>query len=178
VTSIHEFFSNAGVNQLGLTPEEQVLFKELSGKLQPIFDNACAHNPDRTSYQMLLGTLTQTHIQHTAQLEHHLQSILAMQQAINDGVGEEHAQKFKTTAPTELLLITKLWIMVQGFLKMDFSLANDHAANSASLVNSLLGADPEVLRTEIMKSFYVGWEASPIEDRKPNLFDKLKAWFS
>ncbi len=178
MTSLSDYFDQAGLSELKLNPQEQTIYQELCERYQGTFNAACEHNQDKPSFHMLLGTLTQAHIQLSSQLEHHLQSLLKMQQAINEGIGEEHADKFKNTATVELLILTKLWVLVQGYLKMDFSLANDHALNSAKLVNNVLGADPDILRTGIMQAFYIGQKASPIPDKAPNLLDKLKSWLS
>ncbi|USD66787.1 hypothetical protein [Vibrio sp. SCSIO 43136] len=178
MTTLYQHLQSVGATELELVPQEQMLLDEICTKYQPLFNNACRQNPTKPLLQMLLGTLTHAHVESSSTFENQLDSLINMKQVIDENLESEHRDKFKAHGPEELLLITKLWVMIQGYLRMDFSLANDHADKTANLVTHLVGADPDILRTSIMKSYYIGQQTSPIEAPKPNLLSRVLNWFS
>ncbi|NMT19539.1 hypothetical protein HKA99_34870, partial [Vibrio parahaemolyticus] len=75
----------------------------------------------------LLGLLTKSHIEASANYEQNAHSTQRMQQVLTDSLGNEHADKFTNQSAEDLILVTHLWLYTQGYLNMDFSLAHDHA---------------------------------------------------
>ncbi len=128
---------------------------------QTLFQRAFDNKPDKPVTHHLLGVLTKAHIEQSALLTDHSNAIAAMQKSIVDNLGDKHASKFENQSINQLLFTTHLWLYVQGYLSMDFSLANDHALNTADIITTLNGQDRETLRSEFMGSFYQGKQNSP-----------------
>ncbi|MEZ8100497.1 hypothetical protein [Vibrio bivalvicida] len=145
----------------------------------PIFEKAQRNKPDSPEVHHLLGILTKAHIEASSYVESNADSIQAMYQAFNDNLGTEYTSKFEEQGVDQLVLSTHLWLYLQGYLKLDFSLANDHALNTAELVSSINKYDIQSLRTEYLQSYYLGLERSPIETTgSVNPFAWLKRLFS
>ncbi|MCG9781918.1 hypothetical protein L1D52_06080 [Vibrio brasiliensis] len=145
----------------------------------PLFAKAVKRNPDKPATHGLLGILTKAHMEETASLESQIAPIQAMQDVLVSNLGEQHAAKFEQQGAAQLVLVTHLWLYLQGYLKMDFSLANDHADNTAQLIASLNKQDPQWLRTQFLESFYHGVERSGGNNQgSSGLFGWIKRMFS
>ncbi len=144
-----------------------------------LFEKALKRKPDNSSTSHLLGILTKAHIEVSSYIESNGASMQAMHQAFNDNLGKQHANKFEEQGMEQLALCTHLWLYLQGYLKLDFSLANDHAHNTSELISSVNNHDVQKLRTEFLASYYLGAEKSPVKASsvfKP--LEWLKKWFN
>ena len=119
-----------------------------------LFTKVQKAKPNRLASHHLLGLLTKAHIEALSQVETHHSSVKAMKQAFKQELGEEHAANFHYSDGEQLIFVTHLWLYLQGYLAMDFSLANDHAEQTATAIAKLNGGDSQVLRTSFMASFY------------------------
>ncbi|MDA9556555.1 hypothetical protein N9R79_03495 [Vibrio sp.] len=151
------------------TPEVNLTqWEQFSHSQVNFFDAVCQSHPNKSTHSHLLGLLTKCHIEHISRLESNQDSVLAMKHAIHDTVGYPHSDKFQVPEIAYTLFITHLWLYTQGFLKMDFSLANDHADNTAHMIFPLLNQEQlqnyssiDGLRTNLTQSFYLGKNGSP-----------------
>lgn len=138
-----------------------------------LFERALISKPDTPEVHHLLGVLTKAHIEETASLTSHKDVSDQMRDVLQTTLGE-HAIKFQEQGSQQLLLVTHLWLYVQGYLKMDFSLANDHAMNSAELLSVSNNEPAQVLRTQFLESYYLGAERSPVNTQQ----SKIVTWFT
>jgi hypothetical protein len=129
----------------------------------PLFEKARQNKPESPVSNHLLGILTKAQVEASSYVQSNAASMQAMHQAFTDNLGQEHAGKFEEQGMDQLILCTHLWLYVQGYLRLDFSLANDHAQNTAELISSVNKLDVQSLRTEFLSSYYHGSERSPIQ---------------
>ncbi|WP_159650591.1 hypothetical protein [Vibrio atypicus] len=127
-----------------------------------LFERVSQNKPETAATYHLLGLLTKAHINAQTALEQQKESLEAMQKALSDNLGQQNAQRFENNTLSKLLFITHLWLYLQGYMKMDFSLANDHAEQTAKVISTLTGQDIQVLRVSLVESFYKGDEHSII----------------
>ena len=57
----------------------------------------------------------------------------------------------------QTLLMDFDWLYVKGYLGMDYSLANDHALQTAEAMSRLKGQSADELRTKFNQSYYLGF---------------------
>ncbi len=129
---------------------------------EPLFKHVTSSKPQNAPTHHLLGILTKAHIDSQSMLQTHLNSVKKMEQVFEENLGKEKAGLFENQSLAGLVFVTHLWLYLQGYLKMDFSLANDHAQQTSVTVHSLTEHDTNALRTEFMASFYLGNQHSPI----------------
>lgn len=179
VSNLKQQLEVAGVDTLHLSTKEAQLFATAVENKADFFDKLCDEKADKSPVMLLLGLLTKSHIEAVAKLEPQIESIKGMNDVFADTVGHQQAHKFEADALIELSLLTKLWLMVQGYLNMDFSLANDHAQQSADMLANALNSESQELRTELLASYYHG--KSKREENAPtttNWPKKLLDWLT
>ncbi|CAM4220343.1 hypothetical protein [Vibrio neonatus] len=131
---------------------------QLSDALSPLFERSKAKYPEHTDQQLLLGLFTLHHEKQLQQLRTQQPSLLAMQKVIDDSLDKHHAQAFKSPLIVEIWLTMHLWLFVQGQSNIDYSLAYDYANETAELLSPFSSSSSSQLRSEWLKSFYVGKE--------------------
>lgn len=156
VSNLKQQLEIAGVDTLHLSDKEAQLFGLAVEKQAEFFDSVCEQKQDKSPLLLLLGLLTKYHIEALSTLESQIDAISSMHDVFAETVGDEQSSKFRADAVIELSLVTKLWVMVQGYLNMDFSLANDHATQSSNILAKALHADSQEIRTELIASYYHG----------------------
>lgn len=142
-----------------------------------LFTKVQKAKPNRLATHHLLGLLTKAHIEALSQVETHHSSVKAMKQAFKQELGEEHAANFHYSDGEQLIFVTHLWLYLQGYLAMDFSLANDHAEQTASTIVELNGGDSQALRTKFMASFYQAKALSNNANSSNGIIDWVKRLF-
>ncbi|WP_070969372.1 hypothetical protein [Vibrio sonorensis] len=163
----------ARIESLSLN-SEFTLFCEQNSRF---FTRITTNDQSASDLQRLLGLLTKSHIEALTSVEQNMGSLQAMEETFLEHLGDEH--KFQNHSVGNLLLITHLWVYLQGYLQMDFSLANDYAEQTAQRVAPLLNQQPDRLRTELMKSFYLGDESSPTKNlSSQGILARIKQFFS
>ena len=145
---------------------------------QSLFKHACENKPDNSSIQTLLGLLTKTHIDASYEFSSDKDASEAMQQVLEETVGQEHSQKFSHSSSKKLQFITHLWLFVQGRMGMDYSLANDHAAATASLLCRIVRQTEDEIRVSFMGSFYDGLSIYQDQNKPSGLIHNLKRLFN
>lgn len=177
VSKLKQQLEIAGVDTLHLSNKEVQLFSDAVEKHAEFFDAVCEKNSDQKNPMLLLlGLLTKYHIETINTLESQIESISAMQDVFVETIGNEAANKLQANAVVELSLVTKLWLMVQGYLKMDFSLANDHATQTSDLLATALHAESHEIRTELVASYYHGKTKRNDDTPSVQWSDKLLKW--
>ncbi|WED24490.1 hypothetical protein L3Q72_16575 [Vibrio sp. JC009] len=156
VSNLKQHLEMTGVDTLHLSDKEAQLFSQAVENKAEFFDRLCRSKTDKDPLMLLLGLLTKSHIEATAKLEPQIEAIQAMNNVFTDTIGSEQAHKFEADALIELSLVTKLWLMVQGYLNMDFSLANDHAQQTSDILAKALKAESDEIRSELLASYYHG----------------------
>ncbi|HAS6347012.1 TPA: hypothetical protein I7241_03430 [Vibrio vulnificus] len=138
-----------------------------------LFMRVRENKPETSVALLLLGVLTKAHIEALAQFTTSKESRHSMRDVFDKSVGEAFSDKFHDVDLHDLLMVSTLWAFVQGRLNMDFSLANDHAAESAMQLAPFLGTTPDVVRTELMHAFYQGKTLFQRHDAKPTLWQRI-----
>lgn len=179
MTPLSELIEEMGIKSIPFVLEHDAAKKRWLNEQNSLFIRVCKNKPATAPVLHLLGLLTKSHIEASALYEQHAQTTLQMHQALSDSVGNEHASKFTNQSAEELTLITHLWLYIQGYLNMDFSLAHDHAEQTQTLLQRELAIkciDVNAFRSELMRSFYLGREANP--STSYSLINKLKRLLS
>ncbi|CAK1776056.1 conserved hypothetical protein [Vibrio crassostreae] len=143
-----------------------------------LFKHACENKPDNSARQTLLGLLTKEHIDASYRFESNKDASEAMQSVFDNTVGTEHGDKFQNSNARQLKLVTHLWLFIQGRLGMDYSLANDHAAATATLLSRLSRNTDDEIRVEFMGSFYDGLNLYQAENKPSGIVHHLKRLFN
>ena len=84
-----------------------------------------------------------------------------MQDVLVDSVGEKYATKFNQSDVRQLVFETHLWLYLQGYCQLDFSLANEYAQQTTQLISQLDNLDIDHHRCQFLKSYYLGKERAP-----------------
>ncbi|MFW7524979.1 hypothetical protein ACODM8_12655 [Vibrio ostreicida] len=177
MTDIHQAFSDINIDSLDVIHDKPQLWQHILNQNEDLYKKVKHSKPDKRPETILLGILTKAHIECVAQIEAHQSSVIAMRQALNDNLGHDHTQRFDYQDEHMLTLVTHLWLYLQGYLRMDFSLANDHAEHSARWLCHLGHLDDQSLRTQFLRSYYKGDEnAPPITGSNP-VFQWIKQRF-
>lgn len=179
VSKLKQQLEVAGIDTLHLSTKEAALFAQVIEEKAEFFDTVCQQSPDKKPILLLLGLLTKQQIEATGKLESQVEQICKMHNIFSETVGEQEASRFGAQAVIELSLVTKIWLMVQGYLNMDFSLANDYALNTATLLTKALHVqEMDELRTELLAGYYHGKEKRQGDEPSAQWSDKLFSWFT
>ncbi|MEZ9340572.1 hypothetical protein AB4176_22240 [Vibrio splendidus] len=155
--------------------------KELSSFIDEnhaLFKHACENKPDNSARQTLLGLLTKVHIDASYRFESNKEANEAMQNIFDKTVGAEYSDKFQNSNAQQLKLVTHLWLFIQGRLGMDYSLANDHAAVTATLLSRISRSSDDEIRVEFMASFYDGLNLYQAENKPSGFVHHFKRLFN
>ncbi|WP_104403083.1 hypothetical protein [Vibrio penaeicida] len=177
MTNLTEILSSAGMNELTLSDEDQVRSRSIIKTCDAIFSQACQNNPEKSPFDMALGTLTKAQMELMVNIETQADTLKSMGDIIQNTLGNEHSNKFSVELPKDLLCCTRLWLLLQGYLQMDFSLANDHATQTSEVLTKIEGSNTEKTRTDLMKAFYIG-KSHNSAVAKHSVFSKVSSWFS
>ena len=128
---------------------------------QAFYKKAQQAKGDGSELDCLLGVTTKAHITSMQLISESLQSRQAMQEVLVDSVGEKYATKFNQSDVRQLVFETHLWLYLQGYCQLDFSLANEYAQQTAQLISQLDNLDVDQYRCQFLKSFYLGKERAP-----------------
>ncbi|NOH79844.1 hypothetical protein F0231_08800 [Vibrio sp. RE86] len=172
MTKVHQQLEAIKANSVPAILALDEAWQMFCDKHATLFERALISKPDTPEVHHLLGILTKAHIEETASLTSHKEASEQMREVLQTTLGE-HADKFQEQGSQQLLLVTHLWLYVQGYLKMDFSLANDHAMNSAELLTVSNNDAAQALRTQFLESYYLGVERSPVKTQQ----SKIVTWF-
>ncbi|EGU31650.1 hypothetical protein [Vibrio scophthalmi] len=156
MSNLAQALINIGADQLEHVSSDSVEWQAFCQHNESLFNRVQLAKPEQAFTHHLLGILTKAHIEALSRVEQQRDSVEAMNQAIEKNVGAEHHSRFRYQEGEQLLVITHLWLYVQGYLGMDFSLANDHAQSSVQALITMQGGDSQALRSQLMASFYQG----------------------
>lgn len=171
---------NMGLNALPLSQQELTLLEQFLSISSPFFDSVCLHRADKPTQDLVLGLLTQSHQQAFDAYQATEPKITELKAMFSDKVGAEHAKKFTALNQDELIVISLLWFMAQGFTGIDFSYANDHAEETAELINinqpdSSQEKEIKQLRTRFMQAYYIGIDCAHDKANPTPLFITIKS---
>ncbi|PMK03495.1 hypothetical protein [Vibrio sp. 10N.261.55.A7] len=161
MSELEKLCLECGLNNLAAVKQHHKLWQDWQVTQSPLFQAVLENKPETPGKLHLLGLLTKSHIELLSSFTPYIDSIHAMKNAISNTVGSEHEKKFKTSHVYELSLITHAWLYIQGYLGMDFSLANEHALETAKMISSINSDDAQTLRTSFLESFYEGTHHQP-----------------
>lgn len=121
-----------------------------------LFRHTQAQKPELSPHRILLGVLTKAQIDARSHLETTRDSRQNMSDVFHRHLSPADASKFHDSIQSDFVLITQLWLYLQGWLKMDISLAADHATSSALLIAPDANLQSHHYRTLLMESYYTG----------------------
>lgn len=177
MNKLSEWLSTTHASQLEIVQHKASVYELFCQQHTPLFDQVLKAKPNTAAEHHLLGVLTKAHIEVSCQVDAQRESAAAMYDVLQAGLGDDHRHKFEEQGMAQLQLVTHLWLYMQGYLKMDFSLANDHAFSTAQLVNSITKDDIQALRTLYLESYYQGDLHSPLK-RKFGILARVKHWLT
>ena len=144
------------VEQIAVIASHSTRFSELCARENALFEHAKANKPETPDLGIVLGLFTKLNIESLTSLDAHSDQIHTMQQSFEDELGKDQAQIFKLPVLDELILITHVWLYVQGCLGMDYSLANDHAAQTSQVISQFSENGIDEQRVAFTESYYLG----------------------
>lgn len=156
MNELEQQLSDIGVHTLEFVENHpQALTRFCTGQ-NDLYLRVVENKPQTPKQLLLLGLLTKAHSETLADFMQHAKSRQAMHSVFESELGEEFAERFNDVTLQDLSMVTTLWLFVQGRLNMDFSLANDHAHETAQHLSPFLKMQPDAIRSEFMQSFYQG----------------------
>ncbi|SEG53627.1 hypothetical protein [Vibrio hangzhouensis] len=171
---LREALNNIHVKQLSIAEYHQEALANLCERENLLFARAQENKPEATVTHLLLGLFTKLNVEALASLVSHTDQLTEMKAIFEQQLNSEQARAFKLPALEELELVTHIWLYIQGYLGMDYSLANDHALQTAEAMSKLKGQSVDELRTEFNQSYYLGFRQ--FEANKPPSTG-WKRWF-
>ncbi|MGR5284315.1 hypothetical protein ACP3V5_03280 [Vibrio maritimus] len=171
---LREALNDIKADTLSIAATHQEALNNLCERENLLFARAQENKPDHAPSGLLLGLFTKLNVEALSSLNAHLNQVQAMQSAIEQQVGSEHARAFKLPVVEELMLVTHIWVYIQGYLGMDFSLANDHALQTSETLSPLTQKSIDDLRIAFNQSYYQGFRE--FESKKPPS-SGWKRWF-
>jgi len=174
MSELNQAFQKIGISSLQLINDHPQLWQQFLQQHSVLFTKVKQHKPNAADESHLLGILTKAHIECLSSVELNQKAVKTMWQALNKTLGAEYAKNFEYQDFHMLILVTHVWLYVQGYLKMDFSLANDHADATAKTMRELSNSDTNKIRAQFLASFYLGNKSSPIASNRISIWNWLK----
>ncbi|WP_244156065.1 hypothetical protein [Photobacterium angustum] len=176
MTDLKHLFFSLGLEQLDLSEKEKNIINAFIEQSTPRFNDICHQRQDKEPLALLLGYMTQQHHIASSRWIEQQTAYHQMQSVFQSTVGTEHASKFINQDVDEYILITLLWLLVQGANKIDYSYANEQAETLLAHIHeetkeSNDSKEDEQLRQRLMQAFYQGKKN---DAAKP--FHKTKAY--
>ena len=156
MSDLSQALLDIGVDKLDAVDTNSLEWQAFCQTNEALFQRVKLAKPEKSTAHILLGLLTKSHIETLSTVEDQRESVQTMNQAIEQNVGSLHDSRFRYQEGQQLLMVTHLWLYLQGYLAMDFSLANDHAEMTANALIASQGGDKHALRCDLMASFYQG----------------------
>ncbi|EAR54170.1 hypothetical protein SKA34_10418 [Photobacterium sp. SKA34] len=174
MTDLKHLFFSLGLEQLDLSEKEKNIINAFNEQSTPRFNDICHQRQDKQPLALLLGYMTQQHHIVSSRWIEQQNDYHQMQSVFHSTVGAEHASKFLNQDADEYILITLLWLFVQGANKIDYSYANEQAETLLAHLNEETkqakdSKEDEQLRQRLLQAFYQGKKAT-----QQSLFTKLK----
>ncbi len=171
MNTLEQFLTQIGMNQLSSSQTYLAQWQYFCARHHSLFDTVTADKPE---LDVALGLFTKAHIEAITQFEDQSQAAKGVILAIEDNLaGQKNA--FQLDAADELEFVTHGWLYLQGYLAMDFSLANDHAHQTAHILTQTLSGNPEEKRSMFLSSYYIGKERRPVTN-SPQGLARLVQW--
>jgi hypothetical protein len=169
-----------GLEQLTFDDQQRIELDQFITVCSPFFNSICQQKPDSPRHDLLLGVMTKAQNEAQLDFEQKRQSLHNMQQVFKKTVGKEHADKLVPTDSNQLIVITTLWLLVQGYQGIDFSYANDHATEVANLLSGDKESDSsthtDTLRSGFMQAYYISVDNAQANKPTTSMMDKMKQW--
>ncbi|MEI8593205.1 hypothetical protein [Photobacterium sp. Hal280] len=189
MSSLSQKLTAMGLRRLDFNEPETTSLDALLSHLDTEFAALQQQRPNSQGDDLLLGLMTKTHLSALEQLQSTDSQSHAMRTLFVQQLGEEHAARFDNQHHGYFMLVTRLWMLVLGYLQIDLSYAADHAQSSASLLFPDDSTGPshsraEQLRRRFMQAYYQGQasarhNAKNTTQEKPSvsLINTLRDWF-
>ncbi|MGV2986147.1 hypothetical protein ACE1OE_00785 [Vibrio sp. E150_011] len=174
MSTLETHLQTFNVAQMSVVADQAALFSELCARENALFERAQTNKPDTPILGLLLGLFTKLNVESIASLQTYSSQVLAMRKSFEDELGKDEAQVFKLPVLEELVLVTHVWLYIQGCLGMDYSLANDHADQTSQVIAAFNGNNVDETRIAFTKSYYLGFRY--FEANKPPATG-WKRWF-
>ncbi|MCL9780072.1 hypothetical protein M9194_01340 [Vibrio sp. S4M6] len=159
------------INQLEIISQCEDIWNWYCDNNQSLFDKACLNKPDSQPSSHLLGIATKQHIECLDRYTQQSESSLAMNQALENTLGGKE-NKFRHIEQEQLILTTHIWLYLQGYLGLDFSLSNDYAAKTANSIAQVTNQNEQPIRTKFLESYYMGTQL-----HRPQTQSSIIGWF-
>jgi len=181
VSSFSQKLTAMGLRRLDFTESETTSLNALLSQLDTEFATLQQQRPDGKGDDLLLGLMTKTHLSALEQLQSTDSQSQAMRDLFVQQVGLEHAARFENQHHGYFMLVTRLWMLVLGYLQIDLSYAADHAQSSATLLFPEDSTGPSHSRAEqsrrrFMQAYYQGKASAGHEKQAVTLIKIFKIW--
>jgi hypothetical protein len=138
-------------------------------KLQP-----AAATPEQT-LPSLLGIYGHRFEQCLSELSAQSESLTAMHDVLNESLPSKHADKFVNQSALDTEITSRIYLFIQGRMKLDYSLANEFSQRAASELAHFTTQSEDEIRVMLNQSYYVGVDARNKQSKMLRWFEK---WFN
>ncbi len=160
-----------GYQSLTFTPDETLVLPHVIAQIEQRFTTTKQTLSNHNNADILLGVLTESWQLYQAQLRDHKDSIVAMKSTLDTHMGED---KYRNDMLLEWQCLSKIWLLVQGFCNIEYSLANDYANDVVSLSSEFNAFENEPYRRSLLSCYYLGKSQQPTVSWR----EKIKSLFS
>lgn len=181
MNDLHHTLNTMGLQSLDLTEPDQQQITRLIDTQARFFSKVVRQKPDKSPHNLALGLLTKCYQEALANFQATEKTISRVQSVFAETIGHEQAQKF-TSSDSDVQNFAMLWFMAQGYTGIDFSYANDHANEIATILTGSLALrdnDPNAMRSRFMQSYYVGRHTAETKQQAGSgLMSRIKRLFN
>ncbi|UTV30402.1 hypothetical protein [Photobacterium atrarenae] len=182
MNDLHHTLNTMGLQSLELSEPDQQQITRLIDTQTRFFAKVVQQKPDKPPHDLVLGLLTKSYQEALANFQATEATISRVQSVFEETIGREQAQKFTTSSNNDVQHFAVLWFMAQGYIGIDFSYANDHANEAATILAgspAVRDNDPNALRSWFMQSYYVGRHtAKTNQQERSGLVSRIKRLFN
>ncbi len=161
-------------------PQQRKAIEQVATGCDRFYQNALtkfAGDESRPPQQLMLGVFEHRFQQLVTSIETHRDSLQAMQDAITSNLPKEQ-QKFRSDLHHQLHALTHLYLFTQGVNRLDYATANGYAIRSSELTAPFIAGEQQALRSELLKSYYLGIEAAKRNKPTPWYWRWFEKWLN
>ncbi|CAH0536352.1 hypothetical protein [Vibrio marisflavi] len=155
MSNLKESLFDIQINQLQVINKLSETWLWFCDRNQSLFEKACTNKPEKKVTDHLLGIATKQHIECLDKLNQQAETVAALEQAFEQNIGKKHSKKFQYQDKNQLILTTHIWLYLQGYLGLAFSLSNEYATQTAQVLADTSN-QVQSIRTEFLESYYLG----------------------
>lgn len=131
-------------------------------------------SPEQT-LPSLLGIYGHRFEQCLSELSAQSESLTAMQNVLKESLPSKHADKFVNQSAVDTEITSRIYLFIQGRMKLDYSLANEFSQRAARELAQFTAQSEDEIRVMLNQSYYAGVDAKNKQSKLLRWFEK---WFN